>query len=67
MFSTGLAPAPGLWQSGFMKNKNMRELEKHWAEQQKKAAKLAKPAKPAKKQKTREGEPDGSQDRAGSD
>jgi hypothetical protein len=50
-----------------MKNKNMRELEKHWAEQQKKAAKLAKPAKPAKKQKTREGEPDGSQDRAGSD
>jgi hypothetical protein len=31
-----------MWQAGFMKNKNMREMEKHWAEQQKKAAKPAK-------------------------
>jgi len=35
-----------------MKNKNMRELEKHWAEQQKKAAKPAKP-KVAAKRKSR--------------
>jgi len=32
-----------------MKTKNMRELEKHWAEKQKKAAK---PAKAAPKKKT---------------
>jgi hypothetical protein len=37
-----------------MKTKNMRELEKHWAEQQKKAAKPAKPVKPARKRKSRE-------------
>ena len=30
-----------------MKNKNQRELQKHWAEQQKKAAKAA-PAPPKK-------------------
>jgi hypothetical protein len=34
-----------------MKNKNMRELEKHWAEQQKKAAKPAKAAPKKKSQK----------------
>jgi hypothetical protein len=32
-----------------MKNKNLRELERHWAEQQKKAAKA--PAPPAKEKK----------------
>lgn len=37
-----------------MKNKNMRELEKHWAEQREKAAKPPKPAKPAGKKKSRE-------------
>lgn len=38
-----------------MKNKNMRELEKHWAEQRKKAAKPAKVAKPGSKKNSREG------------
>ena len=32
-----------------MKNKNMRELQKHWTEQQKKAAKA--PAAPTKEKK----------------
>ena len=32
-----------MWQSVSMKNKNMRDMEKHWAEQKKKAAKPAKP------------------------
>jgi hypothetical protein len=31
-----------------MKNKNQRELEKHWAEKQKKAAKAASAAAPKK-------------------
>ena len=30
-----------MWQSVSMKNKNMRDMEKHWAEQKKKAAKPA--------------------------
>jgi hypothetical protein len=35
-----------------MKNKNMRELQKHWAEQQKKATKTAAaPTKEKKKEK----------------
>ena len=29
------------WQSVFMKNKNMRDLERYWTEQRKKAEKLA--------------------------
>jgi hypothetical protein len=37
-----------MWQAGFMKNKNQRELEKYWAEKRKKAAKQAKAA-PEKK------------------
>lgn len=37
-----------------MKNKNMRDLEKYWAEQQRKAAKPAKPAKAAPKKQGRE-------------
>jgi hypothetical protein len=49
-----------MWQAVSMKNKNMRDMEKHWAEQKKKAAKPAKspvqlkhedttqPAQPAK-------------------
>jgi hypothetical protein len=40
-----------LWQAVGMKNKNKRELEKHWAEQAKKSAK-----KPAEKKRTRPGE-----------
>jgi hypothetical protein len=36
-----------------MKNKNMRELEKQWAEKAKKAAK-SKPVKAAPKKKSRE-------------
>jgi hypothetical protein len=31
-----------MWQAVSMKNKNMRDMEKHWAEQKKKAAKPAK-------------------------
>jgi hypothetical protein len=31
-----------MWQSVSMKNKNMRDMEKHWAEQKKKADKPAK-------------------------
>jgi hypothetical protein len=37
-----------------MKTKNMRDLEKHWADQQKKAAKAAKQPKPAPRKKSRE-------------
>ncbi len=49
-----------MWQAVSMKNKNMRDMERHWAEQKKKAAKPAKspvqskhedatqPAQPAK-------------------
>jgi hypothetical protein len=37
-----------------MKNKNMRDLEKYWAEQQKKAAKPAKPTKAVPQKKSRE-------------
>jgi len=40
-----------MWQAGHMKNKNMRELEKQWAEKQKKAEKAAKTAPPAPKKK----------------
>ncbi len=32
-----------MWQSIPMKTKNMRDMEKHWAEKKKKAAKQAKP------------------------
>ena len=48
VITAGLAPGPRLWQAGVMKTKNMRDLERHWAEQRKKAAKAAKATKPAK-------------------
>jgi hypothetical protein len=42
-----LAGARRLWQSVSMKTKNMRDMEKHWAEQTKKAAKPPKsPVRP---------------------
>jgi hypothetical protein len=50
----GVAKFSPVWQSGWMKNKNMRDLEKYWAEQKKKAAKPAKPGKTAAKKKSRE-------------
>ena len=42
-----------MWQAVSMKNKNMRDMEKHWAEQKKKAAKLAKsPVQPKQEDAT---------------
>jgi hypothetical protein len=46
-----LASSLRMWQSGFMKNRNMREMEKHWSEQQKKAAKPSKAAPKTKPSK----------------
>ena len=43
-----------MWQSGFMKTKNMREMEKHWAEQREKAAKKAKVAAQPKRENTKQ-------------
>jgi len=52
-FSTVVAVRLVVWQASSMKNKNMRELEKQWAEKAKKAAK-PKQSKAAPKKKSRE-------------
>ncbi len=46
-----------MWQSSSMKTKNMRDMEKHWAEQEKKAAKQSKAPAPPKREDANQAPP----------
>ncbi len=53
----GVASARRMWQSSSMKTKNMRDMEKHWAEQEKKAAKQSKAPAPPKREDANQAPP----------